>query len=231
MTSINFDKKIVGVLIATCCYFSSCFVPQTAFNHSNDFKNIKSSVELSNNKKYVGYLSFSDNKPNAVMHSVDFSKTVTLDTKDILAIENDLGYFERKTLRSQHREIHYKDSKSAFVKRVTGEDAHLHLYQHEETFTNPKCSLPLKTVKYYVAIPGNNSNEVWDIDAELFGKEFNRKMQELFARDQKLVALIQQKDDKYSVRKFSLRANNKVRVIMNLNKDYNPQTASSLPAN
>jgi hypothetical protein len=56
-------------------------------------------------------------------------------------------------------------------------------------------------------------------------------MQELFARDQKLVALIQQKDDKYSVRKFSLRANNKVRVIMNLNKDYNPQTASSLPAN
>ncbi len=231
MTSIYFDRKIVGFLVASCYCFSSCFTPQTVFNHSNDFKNIKSSVELANNKKYTGYLNLSNNTQHAVMHSIDFSKTITLNIKDILNIKNDFGYFERKTLRTQHQEIHYKGSKSAFVKRITEEEAHLHLYQHEETFTSPKCSLPLKTVKYYVAIPGNNSDEVWDIDAELFGKQFNRKMQELFVKDQKLVALIQQKDDKYSIRKFSLRANNKVRVIMNLNKDYNPQTASTLPAN
>lgn len=231
MTSISFDRKIVAVLIAICLLFSSCFTQQTAFNHSNDFTNLKSSVELTNKKKYTGYLSFSDNTPNAVMHNVDFSKTITFNTKDIVVIKNDFGYFERKNLRSQHAEVQRKSSKTRLVKRLTNEDAYLHLYQNEETFSNPKSSLPLKTIKYYIAIPGNSGNEIWDIDADLFNKRFNRKMEELFAADKRLALLIQQKDDKYTVRKFSLRANNKVRVIMNLNRDYKPETSSLSVAN
>mgnify|MGYP000926668767 FL=1 len=232
MRTAGFTISTVAVLIALSICFSACTVTRrTSFNSPNDFKNVKSSVELAGNKKFTGYLCFSRNSQTAVMHSLDFSKAINFNQGDILSIKNDLGYFERKTLRSHPADTQHKSARTAFVKRITDEEDFLHLYRHEEVLSNPKSSLPLTTTRYYAAIPGRTKNEVWDIDAGYFDKDFNKTMEVLFAKDQRLVAMIRQKNDKYSVRKFSIRANNKIRVIMNLNKDYSPQTVSSSAAN
>lgn len=228
MFSINLLSKIGGASVF-CISLNACFAPHTAYDHPEDFKNIRSSVKLNNKKELSGYLNYSNNSPYAVLHSPDLGKSVNISTKDIVTIKNDLGYFEKKTLKS-HESMH-NHSSTALVKRLTSEDAYVHVYEYQQKIPNPKSALPNTIVKHYIALPASKDNVVWDLGSNQFDKNFNQKMQEFFAADKKLVAGIQQKNDKYFLKKFSLRSNNKVRVLLNLNKDYSPDEAQISSAN
>lgn len=228
MTSINLLTKIGGACVL-CISLNACFAPHTAYDHPDDFRNVRSSVKLNNKKELSGYLSYSNSSPYAVLHSADQGKSVKINAKDIVTIKNDLGYFENKALRS-HESIH-DHSRIALVKRLTDDKAFVHVYEYQEKIPNPKSALPNTIVKHYIALPVSKDNVVWDLRSDQFGKNFNQKMQELFAADKKLVAGIQQKNDKYFVKKFSLRSNNKVRVLLNLNKDYSPEASQISAAN
>ena len=51
-------------------------------------------------------------------------------------------------------------------------------------------------------------------------------MLQLFAADTSIIQLIEQKDKRYYNTAFNLRSYDKLRVLMNLNKDYKPAATS-----
>ena len=217
--------------IAACVFtvlLQSCTTTGGLNHQPGNISNVRASVQMSDNSLQNGYITLPTASANSASfyHPVNRSH-VSLDMNKVVSFTTDRGTYERKTLHKQGNGSAYI-TMTAFVKRLTEPGALIHVYEYEELVSNnPKSSLKSVQKTYYATMPGYGDENVWDINSEKFTHNFNQTMQQVYSADTRMVEQIQQMNKKYYYKPFSMRSNDKVRILLNLNKDYNPGNNSN----
>ena len=216
--------------IAACAIvvlFNACTTTGGLHHQPGNISNVRASVQMSDNNVHTGYFTMPSNGMNSANLYLPANRShMALDMQQVVSFTTDNGTYERKTL---HKAVNGSRHTSfpAFVKRLTDPGALIHVYEYEELVSgSPKSSLKTTKKSYYATLPGHGTADVWDINGDTFSRSFNETMQQVFAADTRMMDQLQQKNTKYYYKPFSLRANDKVRILLNLNKDYTPGATS-----
>ena len=134
-------------------------------------------------------------------------------------------------LRNQHYEL--KEIKGgirlgreySFMKRLTKESSMIHLYENTRKVSHPggkhTSSYTTYETEYFLEIPRDESEAVWNLNSSKFVPDFNEKMSRLVADCPLLTTKISSKKEGYFYAQVSLFKEKRVNVLMNIIEEYN----------
>ena len=146
--------------------FASCYTSGTAFHHPLDFNNVRADVLMKDSTQLTGYFSYTEQKhpTRAMLWMPGERKNIALNLHDVEYYTTDIGRYEQKMLHISNRGSTVKHKPfTAFVKKLTADNALVQLYEHEERVPLQKAPRVSTVKKYYASLPGRSSNELWDI--------------------------------------------------------------------
>ncbi|MBO9683431.1 MAG: hypothetical protein J7502_12315, partial [Flavisolibacter sp.] len=177
-------SRTVLPFLVLAFFFSSCR-SISFFETPNALRNIPAILHLVNGRSYQGNLIVHTSK-----HSNSAVKLYTEDDKKPMrfGIHHIKGY----ELRNQHYEL--KEIKGgirlgkeySFMKRLTKENSRIHLYENTRKVSHPggKHTSSYRTYEtdFFLALSGDESGAVWNLNSSRFVPDFNGKMSELLKR-------------------------------------------------
>lgn len=228
LTTINY------IQLAALLLLSSCSVPNaTHFSGADNFSNIRATVTLDDNSQIAGYLTLRKNNTgsHASIWQPANKTNEHLNVADITAFSTDLGTFYFKVLHpSAAGKLNDSKPFGAFVKSISSPGHAISIYEYTEYVPGIKSSLPNAVRHYYIQLPGENENHIWDIEGEKLSPQFNDMMKKIFAGDAAIVQKIENKERGFYYKPFSFSSSDKLKILMNLNKEYAQQNSSSSAA-
>ena len=209
---------VISVILASC-------KSAAWFETPNDLYNINGTVYLTNGKTVDGKLSVDDGWDGVVKVYLPGEKRpqrYKYDEVEGYRIRNE--YYELKEIRdgsalSRRYRLH-------FMKRLTPDDSKIHLYEYLDkstSYSGYRRTRPTTTLEknYYVQLPSEKYDGVWDISMSKFVPNFDEKMSEIVHDCPALSQKIASKEKGYFYPLVGLSDEKRVDVLWDIITEYN----------
>lgn len=216
-----FMKRIVLYLLFIVL-LSSCR-SMTYFETPNDFRNMPSTLYLTNGRSYEGKLQVHTNhfsKSAVKLYTEGDKKPMRFSLDHIEGFELRNSYYELKEIKGSVQLL----KEFSFMKRLTKENSRIHLYENTRKVNRPggkhTSSHVSYETEYFLQLPGE-ANAVWSISSSRFVPNFDEKMSKVLADCPLLAAKIAGKEEGYFYAQVSLFNERRANVLMNIINEYN----------
>lgn len=215
-------RKILYTSIAATILLASCR-SSSYFTTPNNLRNMEGTLYLDNGKAVDGKL---------VIHTESFMNTgvrvyqegekkpMRFPLSDIRAYSLRQDYYALKEIEGGFP----MGKKVSFMKRLTGENSRIHLFEHTEkkTHTGPNNTTTNSfETQYYLQLPGEKGDGVWALNSSKFVPNFNEKVSRLLADCPSLSEKVASKEPGYFYAQVSLFGERRADVMLHIIKEYN----------
>jgi hypothetical protein len=212
------------LLLAVIAVTSLSCTPTASFNSPNDITYITGTIYLSNGNTVEGKLSVDDwsGYVRVYLQGERKPQRYKLSEVDGYKIRNE--YYELKEIKdggalSRKYRFH-------FMKRLTPDNSKLQLYEFldKETYNagyrRPRTVTTLEK-SYYIQLPSEKEDGVWDISQAKFVPNFDEKMSKIVNDCPGLSQKIANKDKGYFYPQFGGSEENRVDMLWKIINEYN----------
>ena len=195
------------------------------FDTPNDLENINGTLYLSNGEEIVGKLSVDDGWNGVVRINVPGEqKTRRYKFFDVKAYKMRNDYYELKEIKDGN--ALNRDFRLHFMRRLTPENSRIHLYEYLEQKTSHTGDRRSRTVTslektYYVQLPSEKGDGVWDIGLSRLVPNFDEKMSKIVRDCPSLSQKIADKEKGYFYHQVGPNDEERMDVLWNIIEDYN----------
>jgi hypothetical protein len=212
------------IVAAAAVILASC---KTAayFDSPNDLSYISGTLYLSNGRSLDGKISVSEGGNGVVKIYLPGEKKAqryVFSEVEGYKIRNE--YYELKEIRdggslSRNYRLH-------FMKRLTPDDSKMHLYEYldeETSYTGYRRSRPVTSLEknYYVQLPAEKEDGVWEIGLSKFVPNFDEKMSRIVDDCPVLSQKIANKEKGYFYPQVGGSEEKRVDMLWNIINEYN----------
>ena len=211
-------------LVAMVVVLSSC---KTAayFETPNDLNYISGTLYLTNGEKIDGKLSINESTGGPVKLYVDGEKRPQryryLDVEGYSVRNEFYEYKEILDGMSFNRAYRFR-----FMKRITNERSKIHVYEYLDRQTHSRgyrrgASFTSVEKTYYVQLPSEKEDGVWNINMSKFTPNFDEKMSKIVNDCPALSQKIANKEKGYFYSQMRGSKEERVDLLLNIIKEYN----------
>jgi hypothetical protein len=217
MNRIVFSLFIAAILLSSCRSISF-------FETPNALRNIPATLYLVNGRSYQGNLSVHTSKysNSAVkLYTEGDKKPMRFGIHHIKGYDLRNNYYELKEVRGGLR----LGKEYSFMRQLTKENSRIHLYENIRKVAHPggkhTNSYTTYETEYFLQIPGDESDAVWNLHSSKFVPGFDEKMSKLVSDCPSLASKIANKESGYYYAQVSLFKEKRLNVLMNIVEEYN----------
>ena len=201
-------------------HFSSCAIT-TVYVSPNNFKNLPTTVFLSNGDSASGSLSLNN--------EVLFNKKIKFVSDNRNAMEKhhllDISSYKKgdDTYELKHV-MHGKRVSPAhyFMKRLTAPDSRIHLYEHiQKKYEHRSSRRVTYHPVYYIETSKGRRNTVFEIKGHQLSPNFHLKMSELVSDCASLKSKIQGREEGYHYQVSNTTEKQRADILLRIIKEYN----------
>jgi hypothetical protein len=195
------------------------------FETPNDLNNINGTLYLVNGENLQGKLSVDDGWNGRVRLDVPGEKkSRKYPFHDVKGYQLRGDYYELKEVRdgssfSRNFRLH-------FMRRLTPENSRIHLYEYldkETTHIGSRRDRSVTSLEktYYIQLPSENGDGVWDIGLSRFVPNFDDKVSKLVSDCPVLAQKIASKEKGYFYPQIGYSDESRVDILWNIINEYN----------
>ncbi len=195
------------------------------FETPNDVSNINGTLYLVNGEKLEGKLSVDDGWADGVrLYVPGENKARRYPLHEVKGYQMRSDYYELKEVKdgtsfSRRFRLH-------FMRRLTPENSRIHLYEYldkETTHTGTRRERSVTSLEktYYIQLPSEKGDGVWDIGLTRFVPNFDDKMSELVKDCPALAQKIANKEKGYFYPQIGYSDEERVDILWKIINEYN----------
>ncbi|NRF40090.1 hypothetical protein [Pedobacter foliorum] len=203
-------------------FFTSCSTPY--YSTVNNMNEQPASLVLANGSKLNGKISVRTFDNYSSVSRIQFSEGASNIYKDYFVKDIKSVYINGSTycVKIIIGSNFWGGSAVRFVKRLTQPGGRMDLYQNEVVNKNSQSGKSETVTEYYLQLPGDNRNEIYNLESKKFTPDFNIKMSSYVQDCPVLAVKIKEKDRDYF---YPFIVNNgelrRKAVLLQIINDYN----------
>jgi small nuclear ribonucleoprotein (snRNP)-like protein len=214
-------KTLQLITVIISIIFLSCNAPH--YTTVNDMAAQPANITLENGTQLKGKINVKSFDNYSNINTIQFAEGTSKDYKSYNVNElknlfiNGSTYCAKNLIEASN----WGGSAIRFVKQLTMDGGKMNLFEYEKITTNTSNSNN-KVIEYYVQLPNENSNKIYNIESSKFTPNFDDKMSSFVSDCSALVAKIKSKNKDYFypfvVNNGALR---RKAVLLQIINDYN----------